>query len=500
MNQLVKVIMGPPGTGKTTALIVAVVNAVRSGVKPERIAYTAFTNTAADEAGARAIKALGLRIPAGKTSTAVLPGFSTLHSACYRALDLRKGDLMVAKDWKEFSAKVGEPMVATNNKQFYLSSPKRGDRMHAADEMARTMCMPLEEGWRRCNGGIIQLPFQQRFSEALLRFKEDRGKNDFTDMLTRVPRECEALDLDLAIIDEAQDLTMAQWHAALHLFAKTPVLIVAGDDDQAIFEWAGAAVSFFQNLPGELVVLPKSYRLGRKVKALADTITARIRQRVPKEWDDSGEESEVIRQQLHLINPGGEETWMYLARNNYHLEQVQKLLRQRGYLFHDADNEGELAAIRAWEALAVENSAPGTDVLRMIPLVHKDLDAQIERHGAVAELGHYNCAELGLDHKIVKELRWWDALPGIPRHNVAYYQDCFRRGETTHPRITLSSIHGAKGLQADNVVLITDWSRSVNNEFPYSVDEEHRVMYVGATRAKKRLFLPPRLTSKGYNL
>jgi superfamily I DNA/RNA helicase len=42
----VNIILGPPGTGKTTTLLNIVDEAIESGIPPERIAYLAFTRKA----------------------------------------------------------------------------------------------------------------------------------------------------------------------------------------------------------------------------------------------------------------------------------------------------------------------------------------------------------------------------------------------------------------------------------------------------------------------
>ena len=60
------------------------------------------------------------------------------------------------------------------------------------------------------------------------------------------------------------------------------------------------------------------------------------------------------------------------------------------------------------------------------------------------------------------------------------------------PRITISTIHGAKGGEADNVILFlnqtTNTIKSAKKSI-YKQDEEYRVWYVGVTRTIKNLYL-----------
>ena len=50
---------------------------------------------------------------------------------------------------------------------------------------------------------------------------------------------------DVVFIDEAQDLSLMQWDMAKSIWNKTADSFIAGDDDQAIFRWAGADVDSF---------------------------------------------------------------------------------------------------------------------------------------------------------------------------------------------------------------------------------------------------------------
>ena len=60
------------------------------------------------------------------------------------------------------------------------------------------------------------------------------------------------------------------------------------------------------------------------------------------------------------------------------------------------------------------------------------------------------------------------------------------------PRITVSTIHGAKGGEATNVVLFlnqTTNTMKASKKSVYKQDEEYRVWYVGVTRTIQNLYL-----------
>ena len=56
-------------------------------------------------------------------------------------------------------------------------------------------------------------------------------------------------------------------------------------------------------------------------------------------------------------------------------------------------------------------------------------------------------------------------------------------------RIKLSTIHGVKGEECDNVVLFTDIERIIYDSARRYADPEHRLFFVGITRAKENLFV-----------
>ena len=89
-----KVVLGPPGTGKTTRLINLVEQYLTSGVPPDRIGYFAFTRRAAEEAIDRACTQFNL-------SKKELPYFRTLHSLAFLRAGLTHSQVMTPEKYQE---------------------------------------------------------------------------------------------------------------------------------------------------------------------------------------------------------------------------------------------------------------------------------------------------------------------------------------------------------------------------------------------------------------
>jgi superfamily I DNA/RNA helicase len=98
---------------------------------------------------------------------------------------------------------------------------------------------------------------------------------------------------------------------------------------------------------------------------------------------------------------------------------------------------------------------------------------------------------------------WSEAMDKLPETDRAYVTALLRRGEKFNgvPRITASTIHGAKGGEADNVVLFTALSPAADMSMQSNPDDMHRVFYVGVTRTKENLYLvEPEDATRSYEL
>ena len=118
------------------------------------------------------------------------------------------------------------------------------------------------------------------------------------------------------------------------------------------------------------------------------------------------------------------------------------------------------------------------------------------------EEGYY-IEECRADHGLQTQEVWFKAFAGLDSDTENYIRNMLANNEkiTQTPRITLSTIHGAKGGEADNVLLLPDITKSAMDHNDINPDELHRLFYVAVTRAKKALhILEPRNYERAYVL
>jgi hypothetical protein len=99
--------------------------------------------------------------------------------------------------------------------------------------------------------------------------------------------------------------------------------------------------------------------------------------------------------------------------------------------------------------------------------------------------------EWGLN--IPVNLSWEVALTRIKEYDRIYIKQILNSGHDLDEKVNikLSTIHGAKGGESQNVVVFSDISKRINDNLWANRDEERRVFYVAMTRAKENLYIVP---------
>lgn len=488
------VVLGGPGTGKTSRLLQIVEKELSAGVRSTEIAFVAFTKAAADEARARAALKLHL------DPKADLPGFRTLHSTAYQLLSVEREEIMDRKDWREFGTIIGERITggkAEWDEMEAIPVVAKGDALLQFHDFVRTTLADPAATLRELQPEF-DLWEAERFAAALTAYKRKRRKRDFTDLLVDVmAKQIPLPGIRVAIVDEAQDLTKLQWQLIRHLFSKVERLYIGGDDDQAIYKWAGADVDTFLALKGTHEHLPLSHRLPHQVHSLAARILARLSARFPKDYQPTKREGQVNRwptaDDIPADLPG---TWLLLVRNGYLLRQWETVLKNKGILYRTRWKPSSVVpdhflAITAWERWRKGNSIPGSAAKVLLPF----LGVPVPRGFNIGR--DYTATDIS---PVKPKAPWFDALAGIAVETRAYYQTCMRNGEKLRatPRVRLETIHGVKGAEADHVAIFSDMSQRTWDHYQKDPDTEHRVFYVGVTRAKDTLHLIDPATPLAY--
>jgi DNA helicase-2/ATP-dependent DNA helicase PcrA len=453
-------IYGPPGTGKTTELM-RLLNTVLERNRPSDVCFLSHTKAAAKEVIERA----GAKIPP--------QNISTIHSLCFRLCDMSRNQVLDYNKLREFGRECG--IMITGRRITADDGIEEGDEYLSVISFAENRKISD-------NGAYDLLGRPGRYDKFIAfcseyrQWKQQYGLYDFDDMLkllleTKVRSSARAI-----FVDESQDLSPLQWDVLSHILLSAKLSYVAGDDDQAIFIWGGAKAdgmaSFESEYGARRKILDRSYRIPRAVHKVANDIIKRVTKRVDKHYKPrsvAGVVRRIAGFNSLVLEPAQETLILYRDLGGKedvidHLhEHAVPYLTRTGFPGPLQNKFGK--AIRA-----IREDG-------QINVVKKALSVEGERFLQQSGDSLEKLARL----KIIDLLDLMDPMPTQLRW---YYMDLDWDAE---PVVSVSTIHGAKGHEADHVVLYNQMSGRTEESYIRNPDQEHRVWYVGATRAKEEL-------------
>lgn len=524
------VLVGPAGTGKTTAGIQLAGDHFRQNgggvVNPYDVGYFSFTRSAARVAANRIAQAELRR----EEMDEQFPFFRTLHSACYRALlDDREDVRVVGKvDMKGFAEKSGlDGAYAVSDwedlaevyQQIEGGGKTEWDVCLSAYMITRLRCRTKAELDRArveiSQDALLRLPDTvhadqyRAFVEKYEAFKRKEGLIDFVDMLESALDDAMPLPCRCVIIDEAQDLSPLLHAVVDRLASEAEIVWWLGDDAQAIYSFAGASARDFIRRYREAdyrIVLQQTYRFGDRLVAFSSRILSRIADRIDKTlMGVPGKASEI--RLAGQFKPFYDDDALILHRHVRGCWALAQAYIDAGLPFRNErgiDPLGATARIKAFKALdaLARNEGVPMGMVRilveeLIPSIHHSEEmgkVRLVVHGAKKKLNNslgravFTLTQL-MEHQIltpsgaetIKERRF-----NFLKHSsdLEYYDRLIKNGHDLDGRgPVITTVHGAKGDEARVVWIFCETGRKCWLD----PDSEHRLAYVASTRPTDEL-------------
>ena len=503
------IIPGPPGTGKTYRLVNHYLSNEINGLQtnPQRIIYITFSKAAAKEARERIEK--------------LFPNqdflyISTMHSLGTRECKINtKERLLNGKEkWKLFKNYPNHE--AYQNMSFEVTTDAAGNKRYQNPNMqiiqyARAKKIDLEEaGLQLGKHDQVDIDFTYQLEQDLRSFKEDTGMIEFSDMIKLFVEKDKCPALDVVFLDEAQDLSPAQWDMYFYIESRCERSYIAGDDDQTIYTFQGADPDIFINLKGTRDDQKQSRRVPKKVHAKALEIFPQLSNRLEKDWFPRDAEGEVHENCFLDDLDFTKENWMILARTNKLLEEIGEHFFALGIRFSGKTNKflpnKLLEAYRIWDRLNKGAQVSGEEAIDVYEFLRKHQITHGYGSGkSLNNVNSINLDELKEKHGLLVSGSWEQLH--MPEDTKNYIKDLLKKGDDlmNDSKIELCTIHGSKGREQDNIVLFTDFGTESQGEFIYreayrDPDPEHRLFFVGTTRAKNKLFIMEPRTDYYYTI
>lgn len=317
--------------------------------------------------------------------------------------------------------------------------------------------------------------------------KTDLSKIDFTDMIW-LPNVlfCKPIGMkyDWIMLDEVQDLSVCQREIILKCRKINTRMILVGDKKQCIFSFSSADPQSFEKLKDipNTTTLPLSisYRCAENIVNFAKKLVPSI------EPNDDGRHGEIkYNTQIDDIQDGD----MVLCRNNAPLMQV----------YVDLIKQGKKCFIRGKDiGLNMKNAVKTTGMDTLNVKLDKDgvfVRLYDELFDAINDImGKYNVTYadavetsfVARKLDIIKALETLSNNINTSKELIDKISDIF--SDRKKGGISLSTIHKAKGLEANNVYIVCNsLMPSEMAKKDWEIEQEYNLMYVAYTRAKNIL-------------
>lgn len=316
--------------------------------------------------------------------------------------------------------------------------------------------------------------------------KTELNSIDYTDMVwlpVELSMNARAFQKDFIFIDECQDQSLMSIELFLKCFKRGTRFIAMGDEDQCINTFCGSSEEAFQYMKDYPKTtqfdLPICYRCPKTVVELAKTLVPDIKCR------EDAPKGDIIEKCWTSSLQSGD---MVLCRSKAPLLKVYTKLLRKGIQCY------------------IKGQDIGTNLKKLIEEVDiEELNTNLKSDGvfvrlydSLFEIRNKLMESKGLDYQdatltnyITNKYDMIKALTVLAENYttktelLSHIDEIF---DETREGVILSTIHKAKGLEADNVYILCNSSMpSSLAKKEWEKNAEQNLIYVAYTRAKKKL-------------
>lgn len=532
-------IIGGPGTGKTYRLLGIMEKILQTDIQdPLQIGFCSFTRAARRVAAARAASMFNVTPHELEQDG----WFRTMHSIAFRGL-AADGDQLLTDDPKkmamleeELGCRLTESLddLADADSPFgveFTRSTAEGQALSFWSLSRSLLQTPQQCHAALYQAGYLDIDLQEAM-RVIEKYEETKARHewiDFTDLLLQfagyevTPTSIEyrypkgtCPSLPVWFVDEAQDMSPLSWAVFRRLTRNSRWVYLVADPYQSLYQWNGARPDEFLNWKVDKEdVLNVSRRCPANILQLGEDCI-----RHNHNWRDRKIRSEQPTARIdeigttdklyNVIDP--REPWLVLTRTNRQAAAIAQQLTKYEIPWTTLDRGSSRApvateAVLALNELSLRGAITGeawAQVMKFLPstadgqelLVRgtkKRFEAEEEQR-SLPLITLTNLAAAGGTPALkllLKTGNWVNKLDGRLQSIQSAVQN-YGADIAKTPRVRVGTIHGAKGEEAENVLLHIGMSGPVQRAYERSREgreAESCVWYVGVTRAMSRLVL-----------
>lgn len=316
--------------------------------------------------------------------------------------------------------------------------------------------------------------------------KENTNVVDYIDMLW-LPVELKmnpfGFQYDWIFLDEAQDTSVIAIEMIKKCFKRNTRMVSIGDNFQCINQFAGSSDKSFEelcNMPNtQTFDLPISYRCDKNIIKLANTIVPDI---YARDDADDGKIIDVCR--TNILKDGD----MVLSRTKAPLLTLYNKLLKKGVNCYVKGSDIGLNLIKKLENVDEENLGQDLKEKGVFTTLYQKMFN--ERNKLMSKRG-LDYDDATLSQKIMDEYDSINSLITLSsglKNKQELIEKIRKIFKEENNGICLSTIHKAKGLEAENVYILCHSSMpSKLAKKKWEIEQERDLIYVAYTRAKHKL-------------